>query len=225
MRPVFYKFLKFRKKQKTPLPEKSTPVIWPRYDLQLNYSIGKNFNIHPPTFSMDGFFPFYCAPGSLLTQNFRHVDPTLAGSILDQAEPNGILLNRFDSPACVVSESDSPTSSRSGWRSGRKRKKAIRQIAARRAKGSSNEYQTMIRLNEGWSTCKAQHEFRVPHNTPQKWNLNSCVYFYLFMHFGSATQKLSHFSALQVTVSTFRKFFGCLIFGLGCSATWVLVNV
>ena len=56
---------------------------------------------------MDGCFPFYCAPGSLLTQNFRHFDPTLAGPILDQAEPNGILLNRSDSPACVVSESDS----------------------------------------------------------------------------------------------------------------------
>ena len=35
------------------------------------------------------------------------------GPILDQAEPSGILLNRSDSPACVVSESDSPTSSRS----------------------------------------------------------------------------------------------------------------
>ena len=37
----------------------------------------------------------------------------------------------------------------------------IRQKAARKAKGSSNEYQTMIRLSEGWPTCKAQHEFNV----------------------------------------------------------------
>ena len=41
----------------------------------------------------------------------------------------------------------------------RKEKKTIRQMAARRAKGSSNENQTMIRLSEEWSTCKAQHEF------------------------------------------------------------------
>ena len=59
MRPVFHKFLKFRKfcknfketevygwsrqilkKQKTTLPELSTPVIRPRYDPQLNCSIG-----------------------------------------------------------------------------------------------------------------------------------------------------------------------------------------
>ena len=58
---------------------------------------------------MDGCFPFYYAPGSFLSQNFRHFDPTLAGPILDQAEPSGILLNPSDSPACVVSVSDSPT--------------------------------------------------------------------------------------------------------------------
>ena len=58
---------------------------------------------------MDGCFPFYYAPGSFLSQNFRHFDPTLAGPILDQVEPSGILLNPSDSPACVVSESDSLT--------------------------------------------------------------------------------------------------------------------
>ena len=58
---------------------------------------------------MDGCFLFYYAPGSFLSQNFRHFDPTLAGPILDQAEPSGILLNPSDSPACVVSVSDSPT--------------------------------------------------------------------------------------------------------------------
>ena len=42
-----------------------------------------------------------------------------------------------------------------------KKKKTIRQMAARRAKGSSNENQTMIQLSEEWSTCKAQHEFYV----------------------------------------------------------------
>ena len=82
--------LKTLKKQKTSLPELSTPVIWPRYDLQLNYSIGGNFNIHPPTFIMDGRFPFYCAPESFLSQNFRHFDPTLAEPILDQARLSGI---------------------------------------------------------------------------------------------------------------------------------------
>ena len=135
MRPVFYKFLKFRKcaetsetpkcmggagrfwknwkkKKQTPLPGLSTLVIWPRYDPQLNYSIGGNFNIHPPTFSMDGRFPFYHAPGSFPSQNFRHFDHTLAGPIIDHAGPSGILLNRSDSPASMVGESDSPTSSR-----------------------------------------------------------------------------------------------------------------
>ena len=34
---------------------------------------------------------------------------------------------------------------------------------------------------------------------------------------------MSHLSALPVAVSTFRKFFGCLTFGLG-SATWALIN-
>ena len=129
IRPVFQKFLKFRKvcrnfkdwtggagrflkkskKTKDTASGAVNAVIWPRYDLQLNYSIGGNFNIQPPTFSMDGCFPFNYAPGSFLSQNFRHFDPTLAGPILDQAEPSGILLNPSDSPACVVSVSDSPT--------------------------------------------------------------------------------------------------------------------
>ena len=30
---------------------------------------------------MDGRFTFYYAPGSFLSQNFRHFDPTLAGPI------------------------------------------------------------------------------------------------------------------------------------------------
>ena len=128
MRPVFQKFLKFRKvrrnfkdctdragrfwknrKKQDTASGAVNAVIWPRCHLQLNYSIGGNFNIHPPTFSMDGCFPFYYAPGSFLSQNFRHFDPTLAGPILDQVEPSGILLNPSDSPACVVSVSDSLT--------------------------------------------------------------------------------------------------------------------
>ena len=100
-------FEKIGKKQKTPLPELSTPVTGPRYDLQLTYSIGGNFNIHPPTFSMDGRFPFYYAPGLFPMQNFPHFHPTLAGPISDQARPSGILSNRPDS------DRDSPTSSRS----------------------------------------------------------------------------------------------------------------
>ena len=116
------RFWNNRKKQNTPITELSTLVIWPRYDPQLNYSIGGNFNIYPPTFSLDGRFTFYYAPGSFLSQNFRHSDPTLAGPILDQARPSG--------------------------------KQTLRQMAARRAKGSSNEYQTMIRLGEEWSMYK-----------------------------------------------------------------------
>ena len=75
--------------------------------------------------------------------------------------PSGILLNRSDSPASVVRESDSPTSSRSaeGLAQKDKKTKKIRQMAARIAKGSSNDYQTMIRLGKEWSMCKAQHKF------------------------------------------------------------------
>ena len=32
-------------------------------------------------------------------------------------------------------------------------------MAARIAKGSSNDYQTMIRLGKEWSMCKARHKF------------------------------------------------------------------
>ena len=149
------RFWNNRKQQNTPITELSTLVIWPRYDPQLNYSIGGNFNIYPPTFSMDGRFTFYYAPGSFLSQNFRHFDPTLAGPILDQARPSGILLRRSDSPASMVSESESPTCSRSAKGLAEKGKQTLRQMAARRAKGSSNEYQTMIQLGEEWSMCKA----------------------------------------------------------------------
>ena len=44
-------------------------------------------------------------------KNLRHFQPKSARPILDHARPNGILLNRSDSPASVISESDSPTSS------------------------------------------------------------------------------------------------------------------
>ena len=80
--------------------------------MQLNYSIGGNFNIHPPTFGMDGRFPFHYAPGSFPSQNFCHFHPTLARPISDPAGPSGILLNRSDSLASVVSENDSPTDPR-----------------------------------------------------------------------------------------------------------------
>ena len=128
MRPVYYKYLKFwkvcrnfndikcmdgagrfwknQKKKKTLLPKLSMPVIWARYDLQLNYLIGRNFDIHPPTFSIDGCFPLYYplfyALGSFSSQNFCRFNPTLAGPILDQAGPSRILLNWSDSPASVV---------------------------------------------------------------------------------------------------------------------------
>ena len=71
-------------KNKTPLPELLMPVIRPRYDLQLNYSIGWNFNIQPPTFSMDGRFPLYYAQGSFPVQNVSYFHPTLAGPFSDQ---------------------------------------------------------------------------------------------------------------------------------------------
>ena len=58
----------------------------------------------------------------------------------------------------------------------------------------------------------------------QKLNLINCVDFDLFMYFGSVTQILSHFSALLVVLSNFRKFLSCLIFGLGCSVTWAIIN-
>ena len=60
---------------------------------------------------MDGRFPFYYAQGSFPMQNFSHFHPTLAGPFSDQAGPSGILSNRPDSPASVVTDSDSPTSS------------------------------------------------------------------------------------------------------------------
>ena len=73
---------------------------------------------------MDEIFPFYYAPGSFPSQNFRHFDHTLAGPILDKAGPSGILLNRSErSPESVVSESDSPTSSRSAEGLARKENK------------------------------------------------------------------------------------------------------
>ena len=106
MRPVFHKFLKFRKFRKNfkdievygwsrQILKKSKKnkrhrfrscqhQIW----LQLNYSIGGNFNIHPPTFSMDGRFPFCYAPGSFPMQIFPHFHPTLAGPISVQAGPS-----------------------------------------------------------------------------------------------------------------------------------------
>ena len=34
------------------------------------------------------------------------------------------------------------------------------------------------------------------HNTRQKWNLINCVYFDIFVYFGSATQKLCHICRL-----------------------------
>ena len=106
--------LKKSKKKKTLLPKLSMPVIWARYDLQLNYLIGRNFDIHPPTFSMDGCFPLYYplfyALGSFSSQNFCRFNPTLAGPILDQAGPSRILLNWSDSPASVVRVMAQPAS-------------------------------------------------------------------------------------------------------------------
>ena len=69
---------------------------------------------------MDGRFPFYYAPGSFPSQDFRHFHPTLAGQI---QQPSRILLNRSDIPASVVSESDSPTSSGSAKGLAKKTKK------------------------------------------------------------------------------------------------------
>ena len=43
---------------------------------------------------MDGRFPFYYAPGSFPSQDFRHFHPTLAGQILD--------LNRDPAEFCLI---------------------------------------------------------------------------------------------------------------------------
>ena len=128
MRPVFYKFLKFRKCAET----SETPKCMGGAG---SYSIGGNFNIHPPTFSMDGRFPFYHAPGTFPSQNFRHFDHTLAGPIIDRAGPSGILLNRSDSPASMVGESDSPTSSRLAEGLALKRKKNNTTNGRKKSKG------------------------------------------------------------------------------------------
>ena len=143
MQPVFHKFLKFRKfcktfketkvygwsRQKKSKKTKDTASgavnashstqIWPavklfNLNIQLKlFNLNIHFNIHPPTFSMDGRFPFYYVQGSFPMQNFSHFHPTLAEPFSDQAGPSGILTYRPDSPASVVTDSDSPTRSRS----------------------------------------------------------------------------------------------------------------
>ena len=121
MRPVFHKFLKFRKfrrnfrdtevygwgrqilkKKKKTEDTASGAVNVSHMTRSLNYPIGGNFNIHPSTFSMDGRFPFNYGPGSFSMQHFLHFHLTLAGPILDQAGLSGILSNRSDSPATMV---------------------------------------------------------------------------------------------------------------------------
>ena len=89
MRSVFPEFLKFwkfwgsfkdtevyggagrfwEKKQKTLIPELSTPVTWPICDLQLNVDVFLFTICH---------FPFYHALGSFPMQNFPHFHSTLA---------------------------------------------------------------------------------------------------------------------------------------------------
>ena len=86
MRPVFHKFLKFRKVYRN---FKDTEV----------YGWGS---------SMGGRSTFYYVAGLFLSQNFHHFNPTLAGPILDQARPSRILLRQSNSPESVVSESDEP---------------------------------------------------------------------------------------------------------------------
>ena len=96
--------------------------------------------IQPANFQHGWTFSFLLCAGIIPEPSFRHFDPTLAGPMLDQTGPSGILLNRSHSLATVVCESDSPTSSRSTEDLAEKEKKAMRQMTARRAKGSSNEF-------------------------------------------------------------------------------------
>ena len=170
MRTMFYKFLKFWKfwgsfkdtevyggagrfweKNKTLIPELSTPVTWPICDLLLSYWFFLFTICH---------FPFNHALGSFPMQNFPHF--TLHWLRSDQAGPMGILSNRcssyystiFNSSASVVCDTNSLTNSRSakGWKEkddsqAEKQKKTIWKMAARRMKGSSKPMGRFVVMN------------------------------------------------------------------------------
>ena len=46
----------------------------------------------------------------------------------------------------------------------------------------------------------------LPHNTRQKLNQINCVYLDIFVYFGSATQKLSHFLLFWLRFQLFENF-------------------
>ena len=112
-------------------------------------------------------------------QNFSHFHPTLAGPFSDQAGPSGILSNRPDSPASVVTDSDSPTSSISseGLQETQKKhydkwpqeeQRALVSLWAERhelleSKDARKVWEEIAReLNRKFGTiCKAQHELYV----------------------------------------------------------------
>ena len=51
-----------------------------------------------------------------------------------------------------------------------------------------------------------------------------CLFWPIYVFQQCNPKIVSHFSALLLLVSTFWKFFGRVIFGLGCSATWTLAK-
>jgi len=110
----FKKKLKKKKQTKTKL-KKQTPFPNCRrqsYDLQ---SVGGNFRILPPTFGLDGRFPFYDAPRSFsIKKIFLVFTLHWLDRSLDQAGPCEILSNWSDSPATEVVTSSTISRSAEG---------------------------------------------------------------------------------------------------------------
>ena len=151
MRPVFHKFLKFWKvrrnfrHRRVWVGQADFEKIYKNKRHRFRSYQRQSFDpdmtyIQPANFQHGWTFSFLLCAGIIPEPSFRHFDPTLAGPMLDQTGPSGNLLNRSHSLATVVCESDSPTSSRSAEDLAEKEKKAMRQMTARRAKGSSNEF-------------------------------------------------------------------------------------
>ena len=151
MRPVFHKFLKFWKvrrnfrHRRVWVGQADFEKIYKNKRHRFRSYQRQSFDpdmtyIQPANFQHGWTFSFLLCAGIIPEPSFRHFDPTLAGPMLDQTGPSGILLNRSHSLETVVCESDSPTSFRSAEDLAEKEKKAMRQMTARRAKGSSNEF-------------------------------------------------------------------------------------
>ena len=139
MRPVFHKFLKFWKvrrnfrHRRVWVGQADFEKIYKnrrhRFRSYQRQSFDPDMTYNQPANFQHGWtFSFLLCAGIIPEPSFRHFDPTLAGPMLDQTGPSGILLNRSHSLATVVCESDSPTSSRSAEDLAGKEKKAMRQM-------------------------------------------------------------------------------------------------